>query len=315
MRSPYSVGERTMALKCMHRFGTGYTSKLMSIHRNTLWRWKKHGVENQKKNARKESELFQRSKEPLLRLVQSNCFCSGKELAHGLMVMYGIKIGRKTVCKFLKQLRYSRKRTLNRGKPKGDINEIRLKFVQDFKKAVAERKIMVSIDECGFNEKTIPIYGYCKVGERLLVQSRGHWVHHSLLLALFSDGRREFMIKQGAIKKTDFAAFVDSLKIGDDHVVLLDNASIHKNLDLQASKRANLMFTPPYSPEFNPIELSFGKIKHDFRARNIGQAHTVVPELVKQCVLSYPTDQSIACFKHVQEKFVEHYNPSDFVPV
>ena len=311
MRPPYSVGERRMALKCVYRFGMGYTSKLMGIHRSTLWRWKHQGIENRQRKLRQESELFQRTKEPLLKLVQSNCFSSGNDLVRGLRVIYDITIGRKTVYKFLKQLKYTRKRTLSRGKPKGNIDDIRLKFVDDFKKAVESGKVLVSIDECGFNEKTHPIYGYCKIGKRLLVQSRGSWVHHSLLLAIFSDGRREFMIKQGAIKKSDFVAFVESLNIGNNHVVLLDNASIHKNIDLRASKNASLLYTPPYSPEFNPIELSFGTIKHDFRARNIG-LDVNVPETVRQCVFSYPTNQAIACFKHVRDTFVNRYDSSLF---
>ena len=48
---------------------------------------------------------------------------------------------------------------------------------------------------------------------------------------------------------------------------MLDNASIHKTQDLRAvvlNKGYHLLFTPPYSPEFNPIELVFGQIKNAF---------------------------------------------------
>jgi transposase len=71
-------------------------------------------------------------------------------------------------------------------------------------------------------------------------------------MAVFSDGRKEFVVKKGSVKKTDFVAFIESLSLCNNSVAIMDN----------------ICYTPPYSPEFNAIELCFAKVKRDFRRLN-----------------------------------------------
>ena len=56
---------------------------------------------------------------------------------------------------------------------------------------INDGKILVSVDECGFSERLKPHDGY--VGKPVIVKTTGGWVHHSLLMAVFSDGRKEFV--------------------------------------------------------------------------------------------------------------------------
>ena len=134
----------------------------------------------------------------------------------------------------------------------------------------------------------------------MIIKTSGSWVNHSLLMAVFSDGQKSHMIKKGAIKRDDFVQFIDSLNLGADTMLLMDNASIHKGMQLQT--KPDICYTPPYSPEFNPIELCFSQLKRSFRKRNTGEH--AVQGLIDGTVQDLSPDAIKACFRHVLTTFV-----------
>jgi transposase len=89
----------------------------------------------------------------------------------------------------------------------------------------------------------------------------------SLVGALGSDGLRTLMTINGAVDGDAFVAFVEhflvpNLRPGD--IVIWDNLSVHKDPRARAAIErvgAELRFLPPYSPDFNPIELCWSKLK------------------------------------------------------
>lgn len=110
-------------------------------------------------------------------------------------------------------------------------------------------------------------------GERLVAKvPHGHWKTTSLIGALGIGGVRCATVVDGAINRDVFDAFVEQvlapeLKPGD--VVILDNLSSHKSekaRKLIESRGARLEFLPPYSPDLNPIEMVFAKIKQLLRS-------------------------------------------------
>jgi transposase len=110
--------------------------------------------------------------------------------------------------------------------------------------------------------------GRAPVGQRLLAKvPHGHWKTTTLIAALCLDGILCSMVVDGAINATVFEAFVRQvlaphLQAGD--VVILDNLSSHKRATIKQlieAAGAQLVFLPPYSPDFNPIEMIFSKIK------------------------------------------------------
>ena len=110
-------------------------------------------------------------------------------------------------------------------------------------------------------------------GERLLARvPHGHWKTTTLIAALGIGGVRCSMVVDGAIDRRFFDAFVedilvDQLRPGD--VVVLDNLSSHKSERARKrieSRGAELVFLPPYSPDLNPIEMVFSKIKQLLRS-------------------------------------------------
>lgn len=127
---------------------------------------------------------------------------------------------------------------------------------------------LVFLDESGSNCAMTPRYGRSPKGQRLHDDKPYQWGENITLLgALGLDGIRTMMTVNGGTTEEVFYAFVEQcllpmLKAGD--IVLLDNLNSHKSSRIVAlieSVGATLTFLPPYSPDLNPIEKCWSKLK------------------------------------------------------
>ena len=116
-------------------------------------------------------------------------------------------------------------------------------------------------------------YGRSPRGTRLHDHTPcGHWQTHTVIAALRPDALTAPTVFDGPIDTACFRAYVEqvlvpTLRPGD--VVVLDNLAVHKHPDVRAAIEragARLRFLPPYSPDFNPIEQVFAKLKAFLRA-------------------------------------------------
>ena len=110
-------------------------------------------------------------------------------------------------------------------------------------------------------------------GERLVDKvPHGHWKTSTLISALGVTGIRCSAVLDGPVNRDAFEAFVEQILVphlrpGD--IVVLDNLSSHKGTrarQMIESAGAQLVFLPPYSPDLNPIEMIFAKIKQGLRS-------------------------------------------------
>jgi transposase len=141
-------------------------------------------------------------------------------------------------------------------------------------------------------------------GERLLAKvPHGHWKTTTLIAALGIAGVTCSTVVDGAVNGEVFEAFVEqvlapALQPGD--VVVLDNLSSHKRQrtrELIEAAGATLEFLPPYSPDFNPIELVFAKVKQLLRSLACRTRETLWN--LMQSVLDQVTASDAAnCFRH-----------------
>lgn len=135
---------------------------------------------------------------------------------------------------------------------------------------------LVFLDETGANTKMARRYGRAPRGERVAdAIPHGHWKTTTFVGALRADGLTAPMVIDGAMNGDLFVAYVEqvlvpTLRAGD--VVLMDNLSSHKRV---AAVRAiegagcSVVYLPPYSPDYNPIEQAFAKIKARLRAAEL----------------------------------------------
>ena len=131
---------------------------------------------------------------------------------------------------------------------------------------------LVFIDETWVKTNMAPIRGWCARGRRLAAKiPHGHWKTMTFLAALRCDRIEAPWVLDGPINGESFRTYVDqvlapTLKPGD--VVILDNLGSHKDKAVRRALRASgarLLFLPPYSPDLNPIEQVFAKLKHLMR--------------------------------------------------
>jgi transposase len=131
----------------------------------------------------------------------------------------------------------------------------------------------VFIDETWIKTNMAPLRGWGPKGRRLRgFAPHGHWRTLTFLGALRLDRLAAPCIFDGPINGQSFRAYVEqqlvpTLKPGD--IVIMDNLGSHKGKavrDAIHAAGATLRFLPPYSPDLNPIEQTFAKIKHWMRA-------------------------------------------------
>ena len=131
----------------------------------------------------------------------------------------------------------------------------------------------VFLDECGVTTDLLRRYGRSPRGTRLSDHTPcGHWQTHTVIAALRAEGLGAPAVFDGPIDNETFLAYVEqvlvpTLRAGE--LVVLDNLAVHKQPAVRAAIEAagaHLRFLPPYSPDFNPIECAFAKLKAFLRA-------------------------------------------------
>jgi len=149
-----------------------------------------------------------------------------------------------------------------------------------------------------------PLYGWAAIGKRVIDHvPHGHWKTTTFLAALRHDGLTAPMVVDGAINGELFLAYVNqillpTLREGD--IAVLDNLSSHKVAGVKEAIEtvgAKVVYLPPYSPDFNPIELVFSKLKTILRKSKLRTVEELWKKLGKLCDI-FTTDECKNYFKN-----------------
>lgn len=131
---------------------------------------------------------------------------------------------------------------------------------------------LVFLDETGTTTKMTRLRGRARVGARVKAKAPfGHWGTQTFIAGLRCDGLTAPWVVDKPMNRAIFEAYIETqlaptLKPGD--IVILDNLSSHKSEKAQAilkERGAWFLFLPPYSPDLNPIEMAFAKLKAHLR--------------------------------------------------
>jgi transposase len=132
---------------------------------------------------------------------------------------------------------------------------------------------LVFLDETGTTTKMTRLRGRCLKGQRLRSKAPfGHWMTQTFVAGLRCDGLVAPFVINAAMNRQIFETYVETqlaptLQKGD--IVIMDNLAAHKSPRAEKAIRdrgAWILFLPPYSPDLNPIEMAFAKIKAHLRA-------------------------------------------------
>jgi len=150
---------------------------------------------------------------------------------------------------------------------------------------------LVFIDETGASTNMARRYGRCTVGERLLCKEPwGHWKTVTFTGALRLSGMTAPMIMDGPMDGDAFRVYVTQFlapTLKKDDIVVMDNLPSHKVAGIEeaiTAVGAKLRYLPAYSPDLNPIEQAFSKIKALLRKtapRSIAALYKAIAKIIR----------------------------------
>lgn len=147
-----------------------------------------------------------------------------------------------------------------------DIARARSDWWQRF--AIVDADRLVVVDETWAKTNMTPAYGRARRGRRVPGRApHGHWRTSTFVAGLRRSGVIATAVFDGPINGRSFQAYVEQVlapTLTPDDIVVLDNLGSHKSLAVRRAierRGATLVFLPPYSPDLNPIEQLFAKLK------------------------------------------------------
>jgi len=184
---------------------------------------------------------------------------------HGVIVGYG------TVWRFFEREAITFKKSVRAAEQeRPDVAEARRQWKNDQTKLDPTK--LVFVDETGASTQMARLYGRAKRGRRVVSAIPwGHWKTVTFVAGLRLDGLTAPFVIDCAMNGAIFSEYlqhclVPTLRLGD--IVIVDNLPAHKRRQVRQiieTAGATLRYLPPYSPDLNPIEQSFAKIKAHLR--------------------------------------------------
>ena len=133
---------------------------------------------------------------------------------------------------------------------------------------------LVFIDESGVNTKMDRLRGRAPIGERLVCKiPHGHYHSNTIISAIRLGGPCAGKLFDGAMNGPKFLAWIKEMLVPalqKDDIVVMDNLATHKTKGVREAIEkagAKLLYLPPYSPDFNPIETMWSKVKSFIRSK------------------------------------------------
>jgi len=162
---------------------------------------------------------------------------------------------------------------------------------------------LVFIDETGINIHMARNYGYSPVGQRVFDSKPGEFTrNYTVLGALNHCGVGALMVVEGGTSVDVWRAFVEQVllpTLRPGQILILDNLAAHKNetvKEMLAQSSIEVVHTPPYSPEWNAIELVWSKIKTYLRSRAERSLEALQQALVDAADLVTP-QEAVNCIR------------------
>lgn len=148
---------------------------------------------------------------------------------------------------------------------------------------------LVFIDETSVKTNMTRLRGRSPVGQRLFGQAPfGRWGTQTFIAGLTSDALIAPWIVEGAMNRAAFEVYIETQlapELEPGTVVILDNLAVHKSPKATAALKRRgcwFLFLPPYSPDLNPIEMAFSKLKAHLRrigARTFDQLNEAIGDI------------------------------------
>jgi transposase len=230
-------------------------------------RWRETGRFDARSNKGQSRSPLKQYQEWLLELVRREADLTLEEIQRRLLDEHQHKAGISSIWRFCDRHGISFKKSLRAAEQdRPDVAAARAKWAEN--QASLDPEHLIFIDETGTSTNIARLRGRAPRGERLVGKvPQGHWKTTTFVAALRSTALTAPGVIDGPMNGNVFLAYVEqilapSLTPGD--IVVMDNLSAHKVQGVRQTIEAagaTLLYLPPYSPDFNPIEQVFAKLK------------------------------------------------------
>jgi transposase len=163
----------------------------------------------------------------------------------------------------------------------------------------------IFVDECSSNISLAPLCGWARKGERAHQKAPRNWGKNITLISSIAkeSGMGASLVVEGSTNGTVFETYLEdvlcpTLKRGQ--VVVMDNLSAHKGervRELIEGEGCELIYLPPYSPDFNPIEGAFSKLKSYLRDA-CARSQQALMEVIGEALSTISTSDAEGFFEH-----------------
>lgn len=241
------------------------TSTILQVSHTTISRWLKHP----------ERKVYTSRKEPMSRTIvdtikaaiHNDPFVSIHKLRDIIQSTFSFSVSRELVRTAIKRSGYSRKHARFFSEP-SNLASKTAAFLQTREAFKQQGRPFVSLDETSFGRNGVVATGYAPKGKRLRVKKLATYSMTTSVMAVVSkdDIVATKQIK-GSFNTLLFTEFIKTLDLQRGTVIMLDNVAFHHSKackEVADAKGYDLLFVPPYSPWFNPIEGIFSIVKRSF---------------------------------------------------
>ena len=170
--------------------------------------------------------------------------------------------------------------------------------------ATVEPERLLFVDECGTHTSLAPIYGYAPRGERLhLAVPRGRGKNTTVLSSMTIEGMGPSLAVEGATTTRVFETYVEKVLVPSlepGQIVVMDNLGAHRPKrirELIEQQGCELLYVPAYSPDYNPIEEAFAKIKNLLR-KAAARSKEALVEAIAAALSAITAEDARGFFEH-----------------
>jgi transposase len=171
--------------------------------------------------------------------------------------------------------------------------------------ASIEPERFVFVDECSSNTSLAPLYGWSRKGERANQRVPRNWGKNITLISSIGkeSGMGASLVVEGSTNGMVFETYLAEVlcpTLERGQVVVMDNLSSHKGervRELIEAKGCELIYLPPYSPDFNPIEKAFSKLKSYLRAA-CARSQDALMEVIGEALRTITASDAEGFFDH-----------------
>jgi transposase len=262
----YPLDRRCLAQRLYLFFGSlRKTGQVLQASHTTISRWLKNPFRSSypKKTATKSILITQ----TIQGAIQNDPFISLFTLKKIIKQVHDLEVSRELLRTVIHKNGFSKKKPKFFSKPPNQEEKLKV-FLEKRKTLVEAGARFISLDETSFGHHGLVSKGYAPIGKPLVLRRTRPRVTTTSCLVAISNNR---ILKReetfGSFNTDKFLHFLDTLEQPHGTVILMDNVSFHRSKDvieLAQRKKWQLLYVPPYSPWFNPIEGVFSIIKRDY---------------------------------------------------